>query len=75
MLLVAREARKLVADLDHTVSTNFDSISITKTVLEANRLLIGFEEEANFTVIYYWHIFVLCSFLGRQLNMRIDPGL
>lgn len=38
-------------------------------------LLVGFEKETEITVVYHGSIFVLGSFLGCELHMRVYPCL
>lgn len=72
VLFEAREAWEFVADFDYAVP---GPVLVTALSIEEGCLLVGLEEEAVVAVIYYWGVFILSCFGGRELDMGEYPGL
>lgn len=65
MLLEASETRKLIADLDDSISVPHVQLTTGGGCNESRDLLIGFKKETDLAVVDYRCILILRCFIRR----------
>lgn len=78
MQLEARESGELVADFDNPVPVDkalVRSSAFFGIISRWGCLLVGFEKEAVFTIVYHGYVLVFGDLLGCELDMSKDPRL